>query len=290
LSRDEPDQYAAKALIRATFNAAATHFDDPPLFFWDHFARRTVELAGVTRGDRVLDVCCGAGASALVAAERVGPAGRVVGVDLAERLLERARVKARERGLRNVDFVVGDMTGLDGPRGAFDAVICVLGIYFAQDLPAAVAGLWRMVSPGGALTITTWGRRALEPANTLYLDAVAAERPDLEPRPSRLTWSRIDRPSTLAAVFRAAGLGSPTLVQETVVHPTNAEDFWTVVLGSGYRFMLETMGAAAAERVRVAFTAGMVRQGVQDLTADVLYASARKDKLDGRVGPNQPWR
>jgi ubiquinone/menaquinone biosynthesis C-methylase UbiE len=57
-----------------------------------------VELAAIEPGGAVLDVCCGTGASAMPAAERVSPTGRVVGIDLADRLLDLARAKADERG------------------------------------------------------------------------------------------------------------------------------------------------------------------------------------------------
>ena len=55
-----------------TYNAAADYYDASPLSFWDYFGRQTIELASLRIGSRVLDVCCGAGASALPAAEAVG--------------------------------------------------------------------------------------------------------------------------------------------------------------------------------------------------------------------------
>jgi ubiquinone/menaquinone biosynthesis C-methylase UbiE len=264
-----------RSLIRETFNAAAEHFDDAVLFFWDHCGTRTVELAGVAPGARVLDVCCGTGASALPAAERAGPSGRVVGVDLAERLLTRARVKASARGLDNVRFIEGDMHHLDVADGSMDVVLCVLGLYYAQDPPSALAELWRTVRPGGTLAVTTWGRRALEPATTMYLEAVAAERPDLDSRHTP-PWRRLDVPAALASVFVAGGAPPPTIVQETLVHPLRGSDFWTVVLGSGYRVGIDAMGPTAAERVRTALRRRMDEAGVRDLTADLLYARASK--------------
>ena len=69
-----------------TYNAAADCFDASPLSFWDYFGRRTIELASLPIGSRVLDVCCGTGASALPAAEVVGQTGKVIGIDLAEQL------------------------------------------------------------------------------------------------------------------------------------------------------------------------------------------------------------
>jgi ubiquinone/menaquinone biosynthesis C-methylase UbiE len=269
------DPGLVKSLIRATFNAAAEHFDAAALYFWDHCGRRTVELAGVAPGDHVLDVCCGTGASALPAAEGAGPTGRVVGVDLAERLLVRARAKARERGLDNVRFVEGDMNHLQVAHGSMDVVICALGLYFAQDQPAALAELWRTLRPGGTLAVTTWGRRALEPANTMYLEAVAAERPDLDRRYA-MPLGRLNEPAALTRVFLEGGAPSPTIVEETLVHPLDADDFWTVVLGSGYRIGVDAMGPVAAERVRAALGRRMHDAQVTHLTADLMYARARK--------------
>src|ERR671924_306288 len=91
-----------------TYNAAADFYDASPLSFWDYFGRRTIELVSLPIGSRVLDVCCGTGASALSAAEAVGPTGNVIGIDLAKQLLELARAKAIQQRLGNVEFEVGD--------------------------------------------------------------------------------------------------------------------------------------------------------------------------------------
>jgi ubiquinone/menaquinone biosynthesis C-methylase UbiE len=98
-----------------TYNAAADFFDASPLSFWDYFGRRTIELASLPIGSRVLDVRCGTGASALPAAEAVGPTGNVIGVDLATQLLESARTKATQRHFGNIEFELGDMLALRFP-------------------------------------------------------------------------------------------------------------------------------------------------------------------------------
>ena len=86
----------------------------------------------------MLDVGCGTGASALPAAEIVGPKGVVVGVDLSARMLDRTRAKATERGLRNFEFRLADMTSLDYPDGHFDAVVSVFSIFFVPDMEGLV--------------------------------------------------------------------------------------------------------------------------------------------------------
>src|SRR5271169_3707581 len=99
----------AKLRAAATYNAAADHFDDGPLAFWDRYGRGTIERLALQPGAAVLDVGCGSGASAIPIATKVGPRGHAIGVDLAERLLTLARAKADERGLQNIDFRQGDM-------------------------------------------------------------------------------------------------------------------------------------------------------------------------------------
>jgi ubiquinone/menaquinone biosynthesis C-methylase UbiE len=106
-----------------TYNAAADHFDDVPLAFWDQFGRRTIERLALASGASVLDVGCGSGASAIPAAVAVGSQGRVLGVDLAQRLLELARVKARQLQLHNIEFRLADMESLGFPDATFDAVV-----------------------------------------------------------------------------------------------------------------------------------------------------------------------
>src|SRR5262249_3150310 len=123
-----PEEARAKAT--ATYNAAADRYDDPANAFWERFGRATVERLRLGPGSPVLDVCCGSGASALSAANAVGPEGSVFGIDLAGKLLELARAKAARQGLRNVEFREGDLLDLRLPATHFDAVICVFGIFF----------------------------------------------------------------------------------------------------------------------------------------------------------------
>jgi ubiquinone/menaquinone biosynthesis C-methylase UbiE len=159
-----------------TYNAASDTYDSPANTFWAKFGRRTVERLNLKPGERVLDVCSGSGASAIPAAEAVGPKGSVTGVDLSEKLMELARGKAKAEGLRNIEFKSGDMLELPFADAQFDAVVCVFGVFFVPDMPVAVRSLWRVVRPGGRLAITTWGPRFFEPATGAFWNAVRAER------------------------------------------------------------------------------------------------------------------
>ena len=197
------DESALRA--RRAYDSAADHFDDRALAFWARHGEQTVERLGLAPGAAVLDAACGSGASALPAARAVGPGGSVVGADLSTALVELARTKATRAGLTNVTFRIADMREVGYPDDPFDAVVCVFGIFFVDDMPALARELWRMVRPGGVLAVTTWGPEAFEPGATAFWDAVGQVRPDLVR--SFNPWDKLTTPalrSWICSVRRAS--------------------------------------------------------------------------------------
>ena len=265
----------AKKKAATTYNAASDHYDDPANTFWERYGKRTVERLRLKPGARVLDVCCGSGASALPAAEAVGPSGSVVGVDLAESLLQLARTKAKQRGLENVEFRSGDMTNLPFETGSFDVVVCVFGIFFVPDMQLALHELKRVLRTGGTLAITTWGPRLFEPANTVFWNAVREARPDLHKGFN--PWDRISEVEDVRSLLEAAGLSEIEAVAETGFQPVNSpEHWWSMILGSGYRGTVDQLSAADRERVRDANFGFINRASVQSVETNVVYALGHK--------------
>lgn len=264
-----------KSVTAATYVATADHFDDAALSFRGRFGQRTVDLAGLRLGDRILDACCGTGASALPAAQEVGADGWVLGLDLSEQALALARAKALAQGLGNVEFRVGDIEATGLASGSFDAVVCVFGIFFLSDMAAGVRELWRLVRPGGRLAVTVWGPRIFEPATAAFWDAVETERPDLVG--GFHPWTRLTDPDQMVATFRQAGVKAPRVDAEAGIHRLrSAGDWWTIVLGTGYRATLEQLGSAAAERVRAANLRWLRDHEVGHVETNVVYGFATK--------------
>ena len=186
---------------RSTYDEAAHDYESAARDFWQYISIRTVELLDLKPGDRVLDVPCGSGASLVAAAQRVGPSGRVVGVDYAEQMVAVAGEKARSGGLVNVELSVADMTCLD-ERGLepFDAVVCSLGLFFAEDMGAFARSLFGLVRPGGGrLGVAVFGERVFDPMRQVFAETVGNSRqpsrssnPGVAPktRPSWATSSR----------------------------------------------------------------------------------------------------
>src|SRR5215510_12586165 len=210
----------AKEKAAASYNAAADHFDDEPLSFWDLIGKRTVNNLKLQAGAKVLDVGCGTGASALPAAQAVGTNGLVLGVDLASRLLERARAKASVAGIDNVEFRLADMTALNYPDDSFDAVISVFSIFFVPDMKGLVRELWRMVRPGGKLAVTTWGPRIFEPAYSGWLAAIKQERPDLHSAFN--PWDRITDVVSVRKLLRDGGVMNAEVTAEEGSQPLHS--------------------------------------------------------------------
>ena len=265
----------AKLKAMATYNAASDSFDNEPLAFWERYGTRTVERLALSSGSMVLDVGCGSGASAIPAAAIVGPAGRVIGIDLAERLLDLGRAKAQQQGLRNLEFRSGDMEALGYQDGMFDAVVSVFSIFFVPDMGKQVAELWRMVRPGGQLAITTWGPRMFEPGSETWWSAVKAHAPELH---SAFTpWERITTVEAVRDLMTSAGVSAPEVEAEAGSQPLKTvDDWWTVVMGSGYRWTVDQMSDETAQLVREDNLRQLRNDNVTSFETNVIYAKARK--------------
>jgi SAM-dependent methyltransferase len=111
--------------------------------------------AALQRGERVLDIGCGAGATALLAAEAVGRDGRVDGVDITREMLDIAAARAATHGRTNVGFVDADAQRDDLP-GPVDVAISRFGTMFFDDPVAAFRNIRHALAPQGRLCLATW--------------------------------------------------------------------------------------------------------------------------------------
>jgi SAM-dependent methyltransferase len=116
--------------------------------------REALDLAAPAPGERALDVGCGCGDTTLLLAERVGPGGRVLGIDLSAPMLERAR--ARGAGAANLRFEQGDAQTHGFGDERFDLIYSRFGVMFFADPPAAFANLRGALAEGGRLAFVCW--------------------------------------------------------------------------------------------------------------------------------------
>ena len=259
---------------RTTYEAAREHFDAAPLRFWERYGTRTITRVGPRPGARVLDVCSGSGASAIAAAQAVRPLGSVLAVDLSSSLLALARAKAEERGLTNIDFRVDDMTALAFPEESFDAIVVVFGIFFAPDMNEQVRLLHRMLRPGGTLAITTWGGRLFEPLYSRFLSSVRARRSSRDGDEYR-PWDRVSTVDDVASLMRAASFRELNVdLERDDERIDRAEDWWTIIQGTGLRWFVDRLDASSADIVKNECLEHA--RYVRSIETNVIYALARK--------------
>jgi ubiquinone/menaquinone biosynthesis C-methylase UbiE len=126
-----------------------------------------VDLAGVGPGRSVLDVACGTGIVARTAADRLGDAGRVTGVDLNEGMLAVAR-----RVRPDLEWRHGDAADLPFPDRSFDSVLCQMALMFFPDRRRALAEMARVVTPGGTVAVAVPASLDAQPAYGRFVDLV----------------------------------------------------------------------------------------------------------------------
>ncbi|MSS73859.1 MAG: arsenite methyltransferase [Candidatus Latescibacteria bacterium] len=115
---------------------------------------RPTELAGIEPGTTVLDLGSGAGVDVFRASEKVGPTGRVIGVDMTPEMIERARANAAERRLENVEFRLGEIEQLPVQDGSVDLVISNCVINLAPDKGKVFDEILRVLKPGGRMVVS----------------------------------------------------------------------------------------------------------------------------------------
>ncbi len=180
----------------STTNLASQAEDTPFVEFWNEilapkfFRFKHVLVGGLTKhseaifptlpvkkGDRVLDVGCGFGDTAIKLADLVGPEGEVVGVDCCDAFLDFAIEDAKAKGIENASFMRGDAE-VALPEGEFDFVFARFGTMFFANPVAGLRNMRKALKPGGKMVHIVWRNRADNPWLSMAKDVVMEFLPE----------------------------------------------------------------------------------------------------------------
>jgi SAM-dependent methyltransferase len=226
------------------------------------WAERLVDAVGVSEGARVLDVACGTGAVARVAAARAGDAGSVVGLDLNEAMLTVAR-----RIRPDLEWRQGDAGELPFPDGSFDVVTCQAALMFVPDPGRALREMARVVVPDGTVGVQVWDRLADQPAYDPFIDVVEGHAGPDAVSLLNAYFVHGDR-SRLVDLFRAAGLVvTDTRTESSTMRFASVDELVAIEVKStplGERLSKDIV-RAIVEDARVALQAFATEDGALDV-------------------------
>ncbi|MEV6243069.1 methyltransferase domain-containing protein [Lentzea sp. NPDC051838] len=261
--------------FRGAFDAAARDFTALGPHLWNPIGAAVTAISRPAPGERVLDACCGTGASAIPAARAVGTAGRVDAVDLSGPMVE--EVRRQSDGLPQLRPGQADVTAWAGAD--YDLVQCALGIFFFPDMTAGTDHLISRARPGGRVVLTIWrGDTVMAPGRHLgrAVSAVTgAESP--APRPPQLI-DRISQADSYAAWLTERGLDEVEVTVNEMSLAMTDEVAWLLVLGSGFRRALTDLPAEAVADVREHYLASLSESGLSDLDATTLIGSGVRQR------------
>ena len=217
------------------------------------FGQAAIEAAAPAKGEHVLDVGCGAGASSLDLAARVGARGHVLGVDISEPLIGRARALAPQD--TPALFQVADASSAEFPAGAFDILFSRFGVMFFDDPTAAFAHMRRALKPGGRVAFVCWRGMAENDWVRLPMGAMKGILPPTAPpdpeAPGPFSFGDQGR---VARILTAAGF------TDVAIAPFDA----SIPFGKG-----ETRDAALDDAVKMTLEVGPLARCLADQPDDI---------------------
>jgi SAM-dependent methyltransferase len=190
---------------------------------------KMLSLAGISAGQRVLDLACGVGDPAFAIAGLVGPGGYVLGLDLSPQMIEAARELSSRERVNNVEFrTIASELELGVPGESFDVATCRLGLMFMPDPVAALQEMRAALRPGGRVVASVWGAPERNPNFSVPMEIIARHA-DLTPQDADAPGLfAIPNPEKLETLLREAGfVDVEAFAFETpVVKAKDAESYW----------------------------------------------------------------
>ncbi len=255
---------AKKEILRGVFDRAAEGYGH--IRYFPIFGTWLVEMARISPGAKVLDVACGRGAVLWPAAEKVGPNGRIVGIDLSEGMVQEVNAEIQKRGLKNAEAHAMDAEHLEFPDNSFDQVLCGFSLQFFPHLAQALLEFHRVLKPGGRVVVSTWGD---EDSRWSWWEELRSNYQAVV----KLGSQSLDKPNEIEQWFDQAGFADIDIFTKDMdmIFADEAE-WWNMQWSISGRAGLEKLDAATLESFQAEVSARMQAHKETDGFHDRLQA------------------
>ncbi|MGE0623187.1 MAG: class I SAM-dependent methyltransferase [Pseudomonadales bacterium] len=265
-------------LVAGLYDRASPIYDQVGSRQFSRFGNRLVELMGIQPRASVLDVGVGRGANLFPAAKRVGPKGRVVGIDISQGMLNEVDVAIRNMALTQASVKQMDGAALDFADETFDHLLCGYTIFWFNDLSQALKGFHRVLRTDGSLGISMFGGG--DPRWAWY-EELLRQYGDKYVKFTSLGGNDVNgKPEVLREALRNSGFyDERILIESFEIVQTSPEGWWEEKWAHGSRAALEQMPPDIRDRFKtdaMAKLKEMEEDGVYRTKWNTCFAVARK--------------
>lgn len=270
-----PEQQKTKQATTDNFNLVAAGYDNPAQRYFPMCADRMAEYLKPKPGSRVLDIATGTGMVATAMAQAILPDGRVQGIDLSGKMLDKAFENLTKLGLNNIDLHQMDADTLEFKSNYFDCASCGFGIFFMPDMLESLKEWCRVLKPDARLIFTTFAASSFGELITAFVSQLAEVDVVIDTAKERLA-----EMESCERYLEQAGYTDIQIHSEQLgYHLASENDWWEIVMNSGLRGFITQLDAMQFAQFRAKHLAEIVKlktdQGIW-LDINVIFSMGRK--------------
>jgi len=256
-----------KKHLAGIFSRAAPTYGRVGFSFFHHFGKQLVEFTDIPKKAKILDVASGRGAILFPALKKVGPQGSVIGIDLAEGMIEKTTEEIIKSDFSNANMMLMDAENLKFQDNTFDIALYGFCIFFFPQYEIALNEAYRVLKPYGRIGLSTFYRNPyyeikwLDDLIEKYLPK-DKEKNKQEEAPEGPEFDTIEGMQKI--LIKAGYKDVDNKIEEKEFICKNAEELWKFLWSTGYREAMERINSENLEKLKEELTKNFHKYSLED--------------------------
>ncbi|MHA2401224.1 MAG: class I SAM-dependent methyltransferase [Promethearchaeota archaeon] len=235
-----------KKQIAGVFTRAAPTYDQVGFKIFNHFGKRLVELTEIPKKAKVLDVASGRGALLFPTLKKVGPQGSVIGIDLAEGMVQKTTEEIIKRDFVNAKMMQMDAENLKFQDNTFDIALYGFCIFFFPQYEIALNKSLRVLKPHGKIALSTFCKNFMDDIKWIT-ELTEKYLPEINVKDKQVDELDVPEFETIEGMqkilIKAGYRDVHNKIEENEFRCENAEDLWKDLWSTGYRRVMESVSS-----------------------------------------------